>query len=312
MSAQPHTETDQSPKSPHAAAGKKQRLDVALVERGLEHSRERAQRLIVAGEVTVGGRVAKAPSTLVSPAATIVVGKTLPFVGRGGFKLAHALDRFAIDVAGLLCLDAGASTGGFTDVLLQRGAARVYAADVGKGLLAWSLRQDPRVVVMEGVNVRYLRLALQDQVASQDHVASHQHRAFDSGQTAETGAALPQPVQLAAVDVAFISLRLVLPAIKGVLAGAGEMVALVKPQFEAGRRDVGKGGVVRDSAVHRRVLREVCRAARDVGLHPAGLTASPIRGQAGNVEFLLWARRNMAGPFDEDAQIERALAEAPN
>jgi 23S rRNA (cytidine1920-2'-O)/16S rRNA (cytidine1409-2'-O)-methyltransferase len=259
------------------------RLDVALVERGLEASRERARRLIVAGEVTVDGEVARAPATLVAENAVLAVGKRLPYVSRGGLKLAHALDRFGIDVSGKVALDAGASTGGFTDCLLQRGARRVYAADVGKGLLAWTLRQDPRVVVMEGVNVRYL-------------------------------AALPETVDVATVDVAFISLRLVLPAIAGpaVLGPAGEVVALVKPQFEAGPADVGKGGVVRDPAVHRRVLAGALAVTREAGLVPAGLTASPIRGEAGNAEFLLWARRPAAGgvPLEDAPAIEGALAEA--
>ena len=258
-------------------AKKRQRLDVALVERGLEASRERARRLIVAGEVTVNGLTAQAPSTLVAPDATLAIGKALPYVSRGGLKLAHALDRFGIDPAGRTCLDAGASTGGFTDVLLQRGASRVYAADVGKGLLAWTLRQDHRVIVMEGVNVRSLKL--------------------------------PESASLAVADLAFISLRLVLPALADTLTGNGDLVTLVKPQFEAGRADVGKGGVIRNPAIHRRVLHEVLAAIRTVHLAPAGLTASPIRGQAGNVEFLLWSRRAAAPQFEDDAAVEQAIAE---
>ena len=333
-------------------SGKRVRLDVALVQRGLETSRERAQRLILAGEVTVDGAVARAPSTLVAPDAALAIGKALPYVGRGGLKLAHALDRFGIDAAGRVCLDAGASTGGFTDCLLQHGAARVYAVDVGRGLLAWRLRQDPRVVVMEGVNVRYLRLrrgvkqgrggqtggppggplagAAAGPGVSTSPPDPHSSRAGEEVPEAATrqmrrgrqdaGAApdearaaeLPEAVGLATVDVAFISLRLVLPAIAGVLAEAGDVVALVKPQFEAGPADVGKGGVVRQPAVHRRVLGEALAAARAAGLTPTGLTASPIRGQAGNVEFLLWARPPAAGParFDEAAAIDEALAEA--
>jgi 23S rRNA (cytidine1920-2'-O)/16S rRNA (cytidine1409-2'-O)-methyltransferase len=259
------------------------RLDVALVARGLEASRERARRLVVAGEVTVDGEVARSPSALVTADAVLAVGRRMPYVGRGGLKLAHALDRFAIDVAGRVALDAGASTGGFTDCLLQRGAKRVYAADVGKGLLAWKLRQDARVVVMEGVNVRHLP-------------------------------PLPEAAGVATVDVAFISLRLVLPAVAGALDPAGEVVALVKPQFEAGPAAVGKGGVVRDPAVHRQVLVGALAGARAAGLAPLGLTASPIRGEAGNVEFLLWARPEAAGPGLDDAggvaAIEGALAEA--
>jgi 23S rRNA (cytidine1920-2'-O)/16S rRNA (cytidine1409-2'-O)-methyltransferase len=285
------------------AAPKRVRLDVAVVERGLESSRERARRLIVAGEVTVDGVVTRAPSTLVARDAAIAVGKALPYVSRGGLKLAHALDRFGIDVTGRVCLDAGASTGGFTDVLLQRGARRVYTVDVGKGLLAWSLRQDPRVVVMEEVNVRYLRLG------GEEAPPSIQANAANAANAAPT---LPERVDLAVVDVAFISLRLVLPAITGVLAPDGDLVALVKPQFEAGQADVGKGGVVRDPRVHRRVLGEALDVVRAQALHPRGLTASPIRGQAGNVEFLLWASASAHSPsFDDAAAIAAALAEVP-
>jgi 23S rRNA (cytidine1920-2'-O)/16S rRNA (cytidine1409-2'-O)-methyltransferase len=258
-------------------APRRVRLDVALVQQGLEESRERARRLIVAGEVTVNGEVARAPSSLVPEGAVLAVGKRLPYVSRGGLKLAHALDRFWIDPAGLVALDAGASTGGFTDCLLQRGARRVFAVDVGKGLLAWTLRQDPRVVVLEGRNVRYL-----------------------------VPGDLPQQVDLATVDVAFISLRLVLPAIAGATRPGGDVVALVKPQFEAGAAEVGKGGVVRDPAVHRRVLEGALHDAREAGLVPAGLTASPIRGEAGNVEFLLWARR----PAEREQDSARAGAPA--
>jgi 23S rRNA (cytidine1920-2'-O)/16S rRNA (cytidine1409-2'-O)-methyltransferase len=318
---------------------KRVRLDVAVVERGLERSRERARRLIVAGEVTVNGQVVRAPSTLVPADAALAVGTTMPYVSRGGLKLAHALDRFAIDPAGRICLDAGASTGGFTDVLLRRGAARVYAVDVGRGLLDWHLRQDARVVVMEGVNVRYLRLAREpspkpaadDRLRTRDSEpgtvpdpqsgagAKHFGRApLRGGEESpgpsdreDLGPVLPEPVSLAVVDVAFISLGLVLPAIAGVLTGEGELVALVKPQFEAGRADVRKG-IVRDPQVQRRVLRDVLQAARHTGLQPAGLTASPLRGQAGNVEFLLWARPAPAPTGFADAEaIEAALAEAP-
>jgi 23S rRNA (cytidine1920-2'-O)/16S rRNA (cytidine1409-2'-O)-methyltransferase len=286
---------------------KRTRLDVALVERGLEASRERARRLIVAGEVTVDGQVARAPSTLVAEDACLAIGKAVPYVSRGGFKLAHALDRFGVDPAGRVCLDAGASTGGFTDVLLQRGAARVYAADVGKGLLAWTLRQDSRVVVMEAVNVRHLRLAAR--TAAQD--AAPAAAAAGEAEVASIAPTLPEPASLVVADLAFISLRLVLPALAGVLTPDGELIALIKPQFEAGQADVGKGGVVRRADVHRRVLRDVMNEARAHGLAPAGLTASPIRGQAGNVEFLLWVRRSDGPMVDEAAAIEDALAAAP-
>lgn len=288
----------------HASKRRTRRLDVALVERGLEASRERARRLILAGEVTVNGQVVQAPSTLVALDARLTLEKALPYVGRGGLKLAHALERFGIDVTERTCLDAGASTGGFTDCLLQRGARRVYAVDVGKGQLAWSLRQDPRVVVMEEVNVRYLRLG-------RDLTPTF-GAPSPAGPARGHAPELPEAVSLATIDVAFISLRLVLPAISGVLAESGDLVALVKPQFEAGPADVGKGGVVRDPAVHRRVLREALAAARASRLAPAGLTASPIRGQAGNIEFLLWAHRvpATAFAFDEAATVEAAVAEA--
>ncbi len=298
---------------------------MALVARGLEASRERARRLIVAGEVTVDGQVARAPSTLVAEDAALAIGKTLPYVSRGGFKLAHALDRFGVDPAGRTCLDAGASTGGFTDVLLQRGAARVYAADVGKGLLAWTLRQDPRVVVMEGVNVRHLRLATgMPAVAAQETLTedSRPHANEQSATTptatntttGDTAPTLPESVGLVVADLAFISLRVVLPALASVLSADGDLMTLVKPQFEAGQADVGKGGVVRRPEVHRRVLREVLDAVRGHALTPAGLTASPIRGQAGNVEFLLWARRiTVTFPeLDDVAAIDDAIAEAPS
>ncbi|MGI8424230.1 MAG: TlyA family RNA methyltransferase [Chloroflexota bacterium] len=261
---------------------KRERLDLALVRRGLESTRERAQLLIGAGEVSVAGVVARAPSALVAPDADLAVGKALPYVSRGGLKLAHALDTFQLDPSDLVCLDAGASAGGFTDVLLQRGALRVYALDVGKGQLAWTLRHDARVVVMEGVNVRHL-------LPSQ----------------------LPQSPSLVVADLAFISLRLVLPALTAAMAPHAHLVALVKPQFEAGQSAVGKGGVVRNPEVHRRVLRDVLHATRVCGLTPGGLTASPIRGQAGNVEFLLWAARPATGTaFSDQESIESALDEA--
>jgi 23S rRNA (cytidine1920-2'-O)/16S rRNA (cytidine1409-2'-O)-methyltransferase len=308
------------------------------VERGLEASRERARRLIVAGDVTVNGQVARAPSTLVPPDAALAIGKALPYVSRGGVKLAHALDRFGIAITGRVCLDAGASTGGFTDVLLQRGAARIYAADVGKGLLAWSLRQDPRVVVLEETNIRYLGLATTpaEATGSREEGAALPLRPLPSPVAAtrvtpspeqappalspqslvlsppHALVLLPEPVSLVVADLAFISLRLVLPALTGVLAPDGELVALVKPQFEAGPASVGKGGVVRDPRVHRRVLQEVLADLPPAGLHPRGLTASPIRGQAGNVEFLLWATRAGPVPFDEPAALDAALAEAPS
>ncbi|HIC93877.1 MAG TPA: TlyA family RNA methyltransferase [Anaerolineae bacterium] len=252
----------------------KKRLDVLLVERGLVESRERGKRLIMAGQVLVEGRVVDKPGAKVPVDADIRLRTKLPYVSRGGIKLAAALEAFGVDVEGAVAADVGASTGGFTDCLLQRGARRVYAIDVGYGQLAWRLRRDPRVVVMERTNVRYL----------------------DS---------LPEPVDLATVDVSFISLELVLPKVMGWLKPGGEIIALIKPQFEAGREKVGKGGVVRDPEVHRAVLGKILGWAVDHGLAVRGLIPSPIKGPAGNVEFLVHLRR---GPGETSIDIEEAIA----
>jgi len=241
------------------------RLDQLILERGLAESRSRAQALLIGGRVRVGAgdgaRFDRKPGDLVDPATQIEVATPEPYVSRGGHKLAAALDAFGIDPAGRVCLDAGASTGGFTDVLLQRGARRVYAVDVGRGQLAERLRQDPRVVSMERTNARTLGPA-----------------------------SLPEPVTVASVDVSFISLQLVLAPIASTFDDAGgDLVALVKPQFEAGRGETDEG-VVRDPAVHARVVREVTDAAIRLGLAPAGEIASPILGPEGNREFLLHLR----------------------
>ena len=235
----------------------KQRMDLLLVERGLAESRARAQRLIRAGLVRVGGQVSDKPGTQVPVSAEIALQARPRFASRGGEKMEAALLRFELDVAGAVVADVGASTGGFTDCLLQRGAARVYAVDVGYGQLDWRLRNDSRVVVMERTNARYLE-------------------------------SLPEPVDLVTADVSFISLGLILPAAVGWLRPDGQVVALIKPQFEAGRREVGKGGVVRDPDVHRRVLERVLGKAAGLGLGLRGLMPSPLRGPAGNVEFLGW------------------------
>jgi 23S rRNA (cytidine1920-2'-O)/16S rRNA (cytidine1409-2'-O)-methyltransferase len=239
----------------------RRRLDQLLVERGLADSRARAQALVLAGKVRVGvgdaARADRKPGDLVAPDVPMAVDAPQPYVSRGGHKLAAALDAFGIDPTGRVCLDVGASTGGFTDVLLQRGATRVYALDVGRGQLAEALRRDARVVSMERTNARTLDRA-----------------------------ALPEPVDLATVDVSFISLRLVVGPIASTLRSGGEIVALVKPQFEAGRRQV-KGGVVRDPAVHRDVLAAVAGHAASIGLTPLGAISSPITGPDGNREFLL-------------------------
>lgn len=246
------------------APARKQRADVALVERGLVESRTRAQALIMAGVVFSGDRrVEKAGQTVPADAPLEVRGAEHPWVSRGGLKLEKALDRFAIEPAGLICLDVGASTGGFTDVLLARGAAKVYAVDVGHGQLAWKLRQDPRVVVLERVNARHL---------SRSHV--------------------PEAADLIVCDASFIGLETVLPAPLA-LAGAGaRLIALIKPQFEVGRGQVGKGGVVRDPALHHAVCARIAEwlAARP-GWRVLGLTESPIAGPEGNVEFLIAAAK---------------------
>ena len=236
----------------------KVRLDQLVTERGLAPSRERARALILAGQVTVGGEpVTKAGAQVDDAADIALLTPDHPYVGRGGLKLAHALDTFHITVSGREALDIGASTGGFTDVLLQRGAARVVALDVGHGQFDWTLRNDPRVVVIERFNARHLTLA-----------------------------DLPGLVDVVAIDVSFISLRQILPVIPPLLRPGADIVALVKPQFEAGRAEVRKG-VIRDEAVHQRVVDEITAAAAGVGLTPMGSTPSPITGQKGNVEFLL-------------------------
>lgn len=239
----------------------KQRLDVLVHERGLAESREKARAMIMAGEVLVDGKLSDKPGTPVRSEATITLIEKPRYVSRGGDKLAAALAAFPIDVRGRTAVDIGASTGGFTDCLLQHGVAKVYALDVGYGQIALTLRDDPRVVVMERTNARYVER-------------------------------LPEVVDLAVVDASFISLRLLLPVIMGWLAPQADVLPLIKPQFEAGPQDVGKGGVVRDRAVHRRVLGEVLTFAASIGLMPAGLIVSPLRGPAGNVEFLAWLRRD--------------------
>lgn len=238
----------------------RQRLDRLLVERGLAETRAKAQALILAGQVLVDGRRAEKAGQTVAAASQVSVLERMPYVSRGGFKLAAALDAFGIQVEGRVCLDVGASTGGFTDCLLQRGARRVYAVDVGRGQLDWKLRQDPRVVVKEGLNARYLRLE-------------------DLGER----------VDLAVCDVSFISARLILPALAGVLKEAGEMVILVKPQFEAGRGQVGKGGIVRDPAVRESACARVVETVGRLGFQ-AEVMESPLPGAEGNLEYLLYAR----------------------
>jgi 23S rRNA (cytidine1920-2'-O)/16S rRNA (cytidine1409-2'-O)-methyltransferase len=238
----------------------KVRLDVMLAERGLAESREKAQALVLAGEVLVDGVKARKPGQSVSPEADLKVLQRPLYVGRGGLKLEAAIDRFNIQVSGRVCLDVGASTGGFTDCLLQRGAARVHAVDVGAGQLDWKIRTDPRVILHERVNARYLRYE-------------------DIG----------EPVGLAVCDVSFISVTLILPALGPLLQPAGEMVILVKPQFEVGKEQVGKGGIVRDPVLHRSACERVESAVRQMG-YKTDIIESPILGAEGNKEFLLYAR----------------------
>ena len=238
----------------------KKRLDVLLVEKGLIESRQKAQALIMAGEVYVGGqRVDKAGAPTAEDAAVKVRGGGMKYVSRGGYKLEKAMAAWPITLTGAVCADIGASTGGFTDCMLQNGAEKVYAVDVGYGQFAWKLRQDPRVVCLERTNARYL--------------------------TAEQ---IPQPLSFFSVDVSFISLSLILPPLRPLMAPGGEAVCLVKPQFEAGRDKVGKKGVVRDKGVHLEVLEHFLDHAKTAGFTVKGMTYSPIRGPEGNIEYLGW------------------------
>ena len=273
-------------------AKNKTRLDQLLVQRGLAETRSKAQALILAGSVRVAGAPRTKAGELIPDDASVEVAEALPYASRGGYKLAHALDSFALDPGGLVALDVGASTGGFTDVLLQRGAARVYAVDVGYGQIDWRLRQDPRVVLLDRTNIRYLE-------------ALPPLGARDLGLGTSESAQAPPLADCATIDVSFISLRLVLPAVQRLITPEAWVVALIKPQFEAGAEQVGRGGVVRDAAVHAAVLREVLAFAADVGLAPHGLARSPITGPAGNVEFLAWL--GGAGP---ELPVERAIAAA--
>jgi len=256
----------------------RERADRLLLARGYFETRTRAQEAIAAGCVTADGAVVRKPSDMLPVDAEIVATAAHPYVSRGGVKLAHALDHFGIDPAGWRCLDVGSSTGGFTDVLLRRGAAHVLAVDTGRDQFHVSLRGDPRVTLMEGTDIRRLE-------------------ADPAG-----------PVALAVIDVSFIPLALVLPAVTALLAPRAVLVALVKPQFEAGVDAVGKGGVVRDAKVHRRVLEEIVGVAHGLKQGVAGLIASPLRGPAGNVEFLIWLRPLPAAEIDVARAIEAALA----
>jgi 23S rRNA (cytidine1920-2'-O)/16S rRNA (cytidine1409-2'-O)-methyltransferase len=244
----------------------KVRLDVLLVERGLAESRAKAQALIMAGQVRVAGQTTIKPATTIASDSVLTVDSGPRFVSRGGEKLDASLEAFSIDVTGLTCADVGSSTGGFTDCLLQRGAAKVYAIDVGKGILHWKLRNDPRVVVMEETNARFVD-------------------------------ALPEQVSLVTVDASFISLKILLPVVRRWflvpegrgIRSEGEIIALIKPQFEAGKKDVSRGdGVIRDPEIHRQVLIDVLNYAQQEGFAIRGLIKSPLLGPKGNAEFLVW------------------------
>ena len=256
----------------------KKRLDVLLTERGLQESRQRAQAVIMSGEVFVNGQRVDKPGTAVAEDAQIEIrGGTLAYVSRGGLKLEKAMAAFPIDLHGAVCADIGASTGGFTDCMLQNGAEKVYAVDVGYGQLAWKLRGDPRVVCLERTNARYL---------------THEQ--------------VPDELDFASVDVSFISLKLILPPLNGLLKDGGHAACLVKPQFEAGREKVGKKGVVRDPDVHLEVLEHFLDHAKESGFTVLGLTYSPIRGPEGNIEYLGYLEK---GPWQDRTWDLRALVE---
>ncbi|MGN1017422.1 MAG: TlyA family RNA methyltransferase [Oscillospiraceae bacterium] len=257
---------------------KKIRLDQLVFDLGLAESRERAKTTVMSGLVFVNGQRADKPGMQVSPDIKVEIkGTALPYVSRGGLKLEKALKVFPIDVNDKVCIDCGASTGGFTDVLLKNGAAKVYSVDVGYGQLAWSLRNDERVVNMERTNIRYISSEL-----------------------------IPEPLDICVMDLSFISVKLVLPAVCALLKDNAQLVCLIKPQFEAGREEVGKKGVVRDKAVHLSVIESVLSFAPTVGMTVMGLDFSPIKGPEGNREYLCYMKKGVqeAGPIDVAAVVE--------
>ncbi len=251
---------------------KKERLDVIMLQQGLAQTRSKAQAIIMSGEVYVANQKVDKAGTMLDPATPIEVRSgTCPYVSRGGLKLEKALSFFGVDPAGFICSDSGASTGGFTDCLLQKGAKKVYAIDVGYGQLAWKLREDPRVVCMERTNIRYVKPE-------------------DIG----------QPLDLSVVDVSFISLRIVLPAIRALLGPEGQVICLIKPQFEAGREKVGKKGVVRDPAIHLEVLEQFAALAASLDFTIRNMTYSPVKGPEGNIEFLAHLSLAPGQAFEKD------------
>lgn len=258
---------------------KKIRLDQLVFDLGLTESRERAKTTIMSGLVFVDGQRADKPGMQVSPDARVEVhGNALPYVSRGGFKLEKALKVFPVDVSGKICIDCGASTGGFTDVLLKNGAKKVYSVDVGYGQLAWSLRQDERVINLERTNIRYI-----------------------------TDEKIPEPLDIAVMDVSFISIKLVLPAVCALLKDGADFVCLIKPQFEAGREEVGKKGVVRDEKVHLSVIESILDFVPTLGMTVMGLDFSPIKGPEGNIEYLCYLKK---GSFTPAATDPAAVVEA--
>lgn len=257
------------------------RLDVAMVERGLAPTREKARARIMAGEVRVNGTpAAKAGQEVQEDAEITVVGDAIPFVSRGGLKLDKAIRVFPITLRDRVCADIGASTGGFTDCMLQNGASHVYAVDVGYGQLDWKLRTDERVSVMERTNARYMERSW-----------------------------YPVPITFASIDVSFISLKLILPPLYECLEEGGEVVALIKPQFEAGRAEIGKNGVVRDAAVHKRVCEDLMQFSESIGFTVLGLSFSPITGPKGNIEFLLYIRKGGTKIIPMEADFSEIVAE---
>ena len=263
---------------------KKKRIDLLLVERGLAESRNIAQRLVMAGEVRVDGEMVHKSSLQVSEDARVEVKQKPQYASRGGYKLAAAMEVFRVVAQGKICADVGSSTGGFTDCLLQHGAQKVFAIDVGYGLLHWTLRQDPRVVVMERTNARYLEK-------------------------------LPEPVELVTIDASFISLGLILPAVRGWFANEdGQTVALIKPQFEAGRKAAAvHAGVIKDDAVHQQVLTDTLTIAQEIGFYPVGLIPSPVLGPKGNVEFLVDLRlRPAEPPLQFEDMVFQAVQDKPS
>jgi 23S rRNA (cytidine1920-2'-O)/16S rRNA (cytidine1409-2'-O)-methyltransferase len=258
----------------------KLRADVLLFEKGLVESRSMAQRLVMAGQVRANGHIVSKPSVMLSIETDLEIEALPKYVSRGAFKLEKALDIFNVSVSGKICADVGASTGGFTDCLLQNGASKVYAIDVGRGQLHWKIRQDERVVVMEKSNARHI-------------------------------SALPEKIDLITVDTSFISLRIILPVVMNWLASNGEIITLVKPQFEVGKQeaDISKG-VIRDPRLHKKVLEKIINFSRSTSLFPSGLIASPIKGTKGNIEFLLWLSRVDSRALVDEDLVSSALAMA--